>query len=484
MHRDRGVSLLLADIRFLLPSVPRTAWVSPALEPIQRACEQAGLTLDGGRPDVAILTPADTRAARDVTAPARLVIGRGRARPEHAGTAVRRFLALPRPLDPHVIVPVDRPAVASYGIDTWTGADSSLRRTRNLAAATAIRLGTFPDISRSVRLFSATAGAPFIVAAASDLGVPPAADWFLILGLGDALTRAVFQLFAPGEHNPRWALKFSRVPGHLAPFERDEEGLRLAASIPAAAAHAPRLLGRFEAGGHPASVEEAVSGRLLTYLLQRRGSKTEKLRVIDAVAAWIVDVGSATAAPSARLQAERRRLEADILPLWRDHVPSDLLERVSEVPAVMQHNDLATHNVIVGEGGFTAVDWESARAHGFPLWDLMYFLLDALVHLDRAWAGQARQDHALRVLRGETQSSAVLFRWLHAAVKSLGLPEDAVGATVTLGWLDHSITSSKRKGRVKLPASGRDSNAAYSEWMARRWLTTPGLGSDWSAWRR
>src|SRR5204862_5988637 len=90
--------------------------------------------------------------------------------------------------------------------------------------------------------------------------------------------------------------------------------------------------------------------------------------------------------------------------------------------------------------GFTAVDWESARRHGFPLWDLLYFLVDALVHLDGAWQPERRESHAARLLLGETASSEVLFRWVRKAVQALELPTDTVGAIATLAWLHHGLS--------------------------------------------
>src|SRR5205807_5412664 len=180
-------------------------------------------------------------------------------------------------------------------------------------------------------------GPPFVVDAAAGLGVPREADWFLTLGLGDALTRAAFHLFAPGEADPRWVLKFSRVPDYAEPFDRDERGLRLAAEAGAVvAAHAPRLIGRFEVASLPASLEEAAPGRRLTYLLQAPGHRSDKVRAIDAVAAWIVDVGRETAAPPSALADERRRLETDVLPRWRDvDLPADLVAALPELPGVL-----------------------------------------------------------------------------------------------------------------------------------------------------
>ncbi|HEX6702184.1 MAG TPA: hypothetical protein VF101_15760 [Gaiellaceae bacterium] len=416
-------------------------------------------------------------------AEALVVVGRGGRRTLRGHSGVRRFAALPGPREPHLIVPVDRPRVASYAIRQWTVPHTPLLRRRNDVARLAIRLGSFPDLARSLTV-AAPEGPPFVVAAAADLGVPPEADWFLTLGEGDALTRAVFQLFEPRDDEPRWVLKFARVRGYTAPFERDERGLRLAEqSGDVVARHAPRLLGRFEVDGLACSLESAAAGRRLTYLLQRRGSREAKLREIEAVAAWAVDVARTTAAPADALLDERRRLQQDV-PTRYPQAPPDLVSRLPALPAVLQHNDLGCWNVVVGRRGFTAVDWESARRHGLPLWDLLYFLVDALVHLDGAWQPGRRETHAARLLLGETRSSEVLFRWVRAAVRALELPADAVGPVVTLGWLHHGLSPVARDAASSALAPGLRSAGTFAEWMVEVWLRTPGLGPGWSSWRR
>jgi hypothetical protein len=276
-------------------------------------------------------------------------------------------------------------------------------------------------------------------------------------------------------------LKLSRVRGYTGPFERDERGLRLAAEAgDVVAAHAPRLLGRFEADGLPCSLESAAAGLRLTYLLQRRGSRRDKLRAIEAVAGWALDVARATAAPA--LDEERRRLEEDVLPRY-PQAPPDLVSRLPPLPAVLQHNDLGCWNVVVGRRGFTVVDWESARRHGFPLWDLLYFLVDALVHLDGAWQPDRREAHAARLLLGETPSSEILFRWVREAVRALELPLDAVGPVVTLGWLHHGLSPVARDEASQTLAPGLRSGGTFAEWMAEVWLGTEGLGPEWAGWR-
>ena len=107
-----------------------------------------------------------------------------------------------------------------------------------------------------------------------------------------------------------------------------------------------------------------------------------------------------------------------------------------------------------------------------------------LVHLDGAWQPDRREAHAARLLLGETASSEILFRWVAEAVRTLALPPDAVGPIVTLGWLHHGLSPVARDEASRTLAPGLRSDGTFAEWMARVWLSTPGLGTGWSSWRR
>lgn len=452
---------------------------------MENGFEQAGVVQNTHRPDVAVVTAHHVREAEAAEAAAVAVIGRGGSRAiRHRWPHTRRFIALPDGHVPQLIVPVDRHAVASYAIRSWWSGESRLRRLRNELAVAGMGVGMFPDLSGSLAFGLANAQPPFVVSGAKAFGIPDNVDWFLTLGVGDALARAAFHVFAHGEPEPRWVIKFTRVEGYVDPFNRDERGLALVAEVGrSVSAHAPRLIGRFEAAGLPASIEESAVGRRLTYLLQAPGHRADKLRTIDAVAEWIVEVGRKSAAPGVALAPERRRLRTEVIPPWRSAgVPEDLVDLVPEVPAVLEHNDLGCWNIVTGQRGFMAVDWESARRYGFPLWDLVYFLVDALVHLDGAWDPGRRETHAASLLRGELPSSAILFRWIRAAVDSLGITPSAVGPIVTLGWLHHGLSQVARLKAVDSLVAGPHLTGTYGEWVAGLWLRDPGLGPWWSAW--
>jgi len=441
----------------------------------------------GARAPDLVVAPVRASAAA-LASEARSVILEGRngarkLRPAYPN--VQRFLPIPDSLEPQVLVPLDRPQMTQYVLRHWTLPRGIVRRVRNAVAELAISRRALPDVRPSLTMGASDSGPPYLVGEAGALGVPADADWFLTLGHGDVLTRAVFQLFERDASEPSWVLKFSRVRGYANVFDRDERALRLAADGgPAVTAHAPQLVGRFEAAGLHAALETAAVGRKLSLFLQRRGNGDAKRRLIDSIAGWLIEVGLATQASPTALDPERARLRDEVLPYWTEFDVEGLLDGIPPVPAVLQHNDPGSWNIIVDGGRFIAVDWESARQHGFPLWDLFYFLTDALVHLDREDAPPARRDaHTARLWQGEAPSSPILFEWMRRGAQAFGLRDEDVAPIVTLSWLHHGTSPARRAHLGDTHGVELEGPEPVALRAARIWLTEPGLGRNWNAWR-
>ena len=264
------------------------------------------------------------------------------------------------------------------------------------AARVLARAGLFPSwASPVVTVATQAAGPPTLVAAAGELGVPSDVSWFLTFGQGDALSRNAFQLFRPGSDQPEWVLKFARVAGYSKRFDNDERGLQLAhAAGDVIAAHTPRIVGRFDVDGVHASLETAAAGRRLRDVLLTPGDRTAKLRLIERIGGWILELGRLTQTSPEAMGAERERLRSDVVPRWSElGVRSELVDELPPLAAVAQHNDLGTWNVVADDGDFVVVDWENAREAALPLWDLLYFLGDAFVLLDGSDAPEHAPEH-------------------------------------------------------------------------------------------
>lgn len=453
----------------------------------REALSLAGVELLEGGEQVDLAVAPSGRVRDAAATGAEMVVLEGRAVPVRlraAGYRVDRYLPLPGVAEPDLLLPLARTAPARYALERWRPAESRLKQARNRTVAALVRAGAVPPV-RPLQFAGVRAdGPPFLVRAAGAMGVPSDADWFMTLGQGDALTRAVFHLFRRDSPEPEWILKFARVPGHDEPFRRDERGLSLAqAAGETVARRAPQLLGRSECDGLPFSVETAAVGERLSTLLRRPRPHAEKLAAIERVAGWLLDVARATAHAPADLGPELKRL-SHVVGRWVSlDAQADLVQRLPRLPGVLQHNDLGTWNIVVRADGFTVVDWESARETGLPLWDLLYFLVDALPLLEGAETPEERAERALALLRGESSSSRLFFDSIRRAADATEVPAEAVGVIATLCWLHHGLSHVERDRATQRVQPGAAVTVPPVERIAAVWLADPLLGPGWNRWQ-
>ncbi len=478
------------DLRFILPAPPRTALVV-GMPDVAAALERSGVEVAGsdegvGRArDLVVVPRALIGSVIESGASSILVdaaIGRSDTRSlEAAGYHVTRLLVRHGRAGPRLVVPTHGAPLA-FALLRWARPPGRLRRLRNAAISTLAGHGV--RLARTMAtLATTTPSPPWPIASASHLGIPARAEWLFIPGEGDELQRAVFHVFRRGAAAPEWVLKLSRVAGNDSPFCADELGLRLASEAgPEIARRVPVLLGRLDLGGLPASVETAAPGRPLNEHLAASGHARSKRASIDAVAEWVLDLGASTAGDVRYLADERARLAS------LSETASVAVRAIPPVPAVLAHNDLGTWNVVVSEDGrsFTVLDWEAARRPAMPLWDLMYFLADAVVALDGPARPEMQVKAALSLFRGEHRASPLLFEWTRRYVERLTLPNQSVGALAALCWEHHA--SSHRARAAALSASAGEEPAplpADLSFLARLstpWASDPALGIAWSTW--
>ena len=477
------MNLARTDIRFVLPVPATTAAVLGTAPGWAAQLQQLGLAADGARPELAIT--GSSRVATAVDADAVIVTGDGRRAIRARGWHPTALLSLPDAESPAVLVPYGQPRAARYALGTWISPARRWKAARNLGVAVALAAGRRPPGTAIVTVGASEPGPPFMIGAAEALGVPRDVEWFLVPGQGDALTRGVFFLLGAGAAHPSWVLKFSRSEGRADPFVRDAAGLDLAAQAGGSvAAHAPRLLGRLQVAGFEASVETAAPGRSLIATLTGSDSRRRKLEVVERIAAWTVALGRQTVGQPSALAAERERLRTEVLPSWS--ADPALLDGLDGLAPILQHNDLGTWNIYTSRHDFSVLDWESARERGLPLWDLLYFLADALAHVDGASSLlERREEYVLRLFRGELPSSALLFAWVRRGAAAGGIPDEAVGRVALLGMLHHGRSWVQRGADVRAHDLdvGEDPWLALLRRLAGHWLVDPALGAGWNRWR-
>ncbi|HWE81493.1 MAG TPA: hypothetical protein VG265_07570 [Gaiellaceae bacterium] len=476
------MSMRPADYRFLAPAWPRTVLLLDGRPGEPEAFAAAGLEATERSPDL-VLTDA-RRAGQAARLHASTVIARGgRARElGRAGYAVRRMIVRPGDAGPRLFVPLDAKGAVRHALVAARPDGARAKRVALRVALLASRLGL--PLPGTITV-AADGGSPALLqSAAAAAGVELGDDWCLLAGDGDDLRRAVWLGFDESGHGPAWVVKFSRVRGNSSAFEREDEVVPILEALPQVLRrHVPRRLGRFQLDGLHALVETGARGRPLQDALEHG---VEAPNLVDDIAAWIVEVGRATPQPSSLRDAEIVRLERDVLPAWRDRgAPAGLATRVVEVAGVLQHNDLGSWNIVCEGGTFTVLDWESNRIGGLPLWDIVYFLTDALT-------AAGPRDPAVRVeimlalLRGEAELSGRLFGWLGRAAAAAGVPRELVGPIVTLGWLHHGLSHEVRAVRAVSGGTTANppSNRGPLQRLGERWLDDPELGIDWPAFAR
>lgn len=479
------MSLRRADLRFALPRNPRRAVVLGGLGEWEEGLRLGGVEVSvaADPPDLAVAPAEYAREALATAAPMIILEGARRSRAlARAGYGQQTLLPLPDHLNPELVIPLGRRNAIRYAIRGWRPGATAFERGRNLVAQELLGQGIAPPGRAPTTIAAREPAAPFLVAAAASLIGTSRLNWFAAYGAwANPETRGALFLLEPAATAPGWVVKFSRTPGLERLFDRDEAGLRLAEQAGGiVAAPAPQLLGRLDLDGLSASVETAAHGERLGLILSGRAPRSEKLAVVRRLAEWIAAVARQTASSAELLRPELQRLEAEVMPRWRAHaVPADLVAALPPLAPVLQHGDLWADNIFAGEDAFAVVDWESARRHGAPLWDALYFLTDALALVDGAHSDADRLDHFVRLHRGELESSTPFFRWLGASIDATQVPSAAVGPLATLLWLSYALLEEAHVERI----GGDRRTVPTTSRMAAGWLADPQLGAGWSAWR-
>ena len=373
------MSLRRVDARFLLPHVPAHAAVLDSAQEWREWLPSAGVRVDArdGAPDLAVAGAAQAAEAAASRAGMVIVEGRRASRALRAAfPVVERFLPIPSVREPQLILPLQHRAAGDYAVRHWSLGGTVRRRARNQLARLLLAHGALPELRSVVTVGTRSAGPPFFVRAAESLGVPDRSEWFLTLGSADALARGVFHLFPPGAPEPSWAPRSSRAfratPSHSigtsAGSILPRGGGGRAAPRPAAArpARSRRPFRRRRDSRRRRASDTSSAGRCAE-LGEDRGDRGR--RGVDDRGRS--DDRRGTGAAGIRAAAPRGGRPSALADF---DVPADLVERVAAVPAVVQHNDLGSWNIVSGgPAGFTAVDGKSACAEGMPLWDLAYF---------------------------------------------------------------------------------------------------------------
>lgn len=455
-----------ADLLFALPRPVERAMLLGDVQAWAQPLRSAGIAVVEHDPcDLVVAAASELRTAARSEAPMLLLDGHvSRRRLRDVGLVGERFLPVPSLDHPSLVVPLDRPRGAHYALTTLSAPSERIKRLRNHALAAAVRLGVKPP--GTVTLASRDAAPPLLVKDASALDIPRELEW--VLALGRSTERGVFHLFDAGQARPGWVLKFSRAQLEEVEAPTDATGLAAAASVDGAVgSHAPRLLGVGESAGRPFVVETAAIGAPLVNILRAPLRPAQKTGIIDAVAAWLIDVGAASIAENTNVEAvSGLDAAARLAPDFGADFTS-LTAPLAALPVVLEHGDVGLEHVIVDGDSFVVIDWERAQRRGLALADLAFFLAQALPVLDGEVDDPryGRDVAFARLFRGESPAAPTLRRWLARACDAWALEPELLAPLLSIVWLRLAQVDVRRH-------------------FAAVWFGDPALGPSWSAWRR
>jgi Phosphotransferase enzyme family len=459
----------LADLRFLLPRIPVTAallGVDEWRDPLTTSGVE--VVPVGAMPDLVVADSSEDPLAGQQGVPMVILIGSRRTK----GSALPSISYRVQPSlgRPRLVSPIGRDFVASPG-----GGGAKHRFRSALYRGLSLLPGSAREARAAIHVASEEGITPAFISAASDLAAISVTSWSLHLRSGSGV-RNHFLLYADDTKSPTWALKFVRDRGLDRPFIEEERSLLAVREVHKEIAHhVPQHLGRFSVAGYPASLETAVQGTDLRSYLRSPATRSSKLDSISRVSDWVHTLATESRAPAESLQPERERVARLVLPEWG--IAGDLVRHLSPIPAVMQHNDLTPHNVLVAPGSFAIVDWSLMIRNGFPLWDQVIFLTTALADLDGARSNDELDEHFRSLFRGTATSSAFFFRRLHDEASMLGIGTEDIGKVITLAWLEYAWR--RRRYEHRVVPQGQERDVHTHERRARIWLSDAGLGLDW-----
>lgn len=473
---------IITVARFALPEPTATAVVLGEFPGIGEALALAGITLlpidAAARANVVLTDRAHLETVfRDNEARAIVVAGRVRSHQLlRAGYCVDTYIVRSGAHVPRIVVGSrSHRAQRKLLLERAVAAPRRLRA-RNALLAVLLRAGWTPPHS-TFTVATRVPGAPFVVRAAQQHGVPTDVEWFLDLREGAPQQRWSYQMFpataAVDEPPSRgWIVKFGAAPDARDGSAADAAGLAgITAVAPVAAQRVPRLLGRGNVGGLEYTVETIGGLLTLSVALQATWHRETNGALVSNVIDWILAMNCESAVDERATDVERARLETEVLARWREvGLRSDPLDRLSEVPGTAIHGDLGPWNVLVDGAAFTVIDWERFRPAGLALWDLISFATECYAAIGAPRTGWI--ERRLALLRGELETSELLFATVERGLAALDLDPAVAGALATMRWLAFAIEDHP-------DPFGADSKPAQ---MARAWVEDPVLGIDWTAW--
>jgi len=279
-------------------------------------------------------------------------------------------------------------------------------------------------------------------------------SYIMVTKGSEPVGKLVFLVFGSRDSLPRLAIKLARSEQQNLNLQMEYENLRTIASFAAnGRVVTPTPLVCLAEDGFVWLAESVVDGIELGINDLSRGHL-----MFATVVDWLVHLGLSTL--GLRSNGPRAHDLPELVRWGEQHVTTDgeraVLARAAEslyrldsqqVPRVFEQRDMGPWNLLCSRDGTIAVvDWESARATGFPAWDLFYFLAHCGFMVDRSNDMPARIKSYEETFWGRSTFSKNARSALGRYIRSLALDEEWLGALAVGCWLHHTLSEVARLG--------------------------------------
>jgi hypothetical protein len=267
--------------------------------------------------------------------------------------------------------------------------------------------------------------------------------------------KVLFFLFDRAAATPEYIVKMTRDPALNVRLENEGRALEcLAARGIGDRETLPQVV--FQGHHHDLAIvgETVIDG----VPFEQRSSGAADCPLAGGAAAWLTELGAATADTSAasplevaealgRLFERFAQIYA-LTPTQHDFLAEQIAtigRSRSRIPLVFQHGDPGTWNIWITPSERVAfLDWEAAEPQGMPLWDLFYF-----VRTYGAWAMRAGSaGDVMKGFAGQFLSASPFQRLLIAATEQyrvrVGVPGELIEPLFYTCWMHRALKESTR----------------------------------------
>jgi hypothetical protein len=328
-------------------------------------------------------------------------------------------------------------------------------RARAERVAHTIRAWMMPDPDVAELRSIADLGRPprYLREAAAGSGVAlDGRRWALAIPGLYASNKAVFLMFPETGNEPELVIKVARTPAQNPRLENEMGALTaLARTSWIEQGSAPLALFAGNHAGIAILGETALTGDPF----RRRTTAEPDCPFAASAVERLIALGEETATPGPAGDLRDRLLELfeHYRRIYRPDERSEafLSERIDTIgaagtiPAVFQHGDPGTWNVLVAaDGTIGFLDWEAADPAGVPMWDLYYFLRSFAVTVARARG----IDDALAGIRRQLFASSDLMDVLADATRRarerIGVSASLLEPLFVTCWMHRAVKQASR----------------------------------------